>query len=261
MLQFLGMKKIPLIAGNWKMHPATVAEAIALAKGVVRTTKRATAVDILVAPAAIHVMAVKKTLGSAAVLLSAQDVSAGKLSAQTGQISPLMLQDAGVSHVIIGHSESRARGETDEQVNAKIQTALAQKLTPIVCVGERERDNNAHYLTLVREQVRAAFNTVPKVKAKAVVIAYEPIWAIGTGKTATPADAEEMKLYIQKILTDLYDRPTAAKVKILYGGSVKAANAEALFTEGNVDGFLIGGASLDAEEFGSIAQTIHNLVV
>jgi triosephosphate isomerase len=160
-----------------------------------------------------------------------------------------MLKDLGVTYVIIGHSERREMGETDEQVNKKLHSVLKEGLTPVVCIGEKKRDQWGRYLGQVESQIRKACAGISKAKLEQLVIAYEPIWAIGTGDTATSADVHEMKIFIQKVLTDIFGRGPAHKVRILYGGSVNAKNAAELMQEGMADGFLVGGASLRAEEF------------
>jgi triosephosphate isomerase (TIM) len=170
-----------------------------------------------------------------------------------------MLQNLNVTHVIIGHSERRALGESDDIVNKKLIAVLKAGLTGVVCVGERERDHAAHYLTGIERQIRHACAKVSKAKLEQVVIAYEPIWAIGTGNNATPDDVHEMKLFIEKVLTDLYGRNEAQKVRILYGGSVIARNAEIIYTQGMVDGFLVGGASLRPSEFCAIVQSVRSV--
>jgi triosephosphate isomerase (TIM) len=186
--------------------------------------------------------------------LAAQDTFYERLGARTGEISPSMLKNMGVKYVIIGHSERRALGETDEVVQKKVAATLREELIAIVCVGEEKRDTHGNYLTHVEKQLRAALKGVPKAKLQNIVIAYEPVWAIGTGNNATPEDAHEMKLFIQKILSDLYGRNALAKIRILYGGSVTKGNAEELLNKGAVDGFLVGGASLRASEFATIAK-------
>jgi triosephosphate isomerase len=163
-----------------------------------------------------------------------------------------MLASIDVTHVIIGHSERRRAGENDESINQKMHATIKSGMTAIVCVGEWERDHAAHYLTFVEKQIRSAVGGISKAKLDRVVVAYEPVWAIGTGNTATPEDVHEMKLFIQKVLVDIYGRAAAQKVRILYGGSVNGNNAESLMRQGLVDGFLVGGASLSADEFKTI---------
>jgi triosephosphate isomerase len=246
------MKKtfLPLVVGNWKMNPQTVDMATRLATDIKKIIARVDGVEIVLVPPTLYLGAVHKVRsGSKVFALGAQNTHWEKLGAHTGEVSLPMLVSMDVSHVIIGHSERRRAGEKDEEVNKKMHATIKAGMTPIVCVGEWERDHAAHYLTFVEKQIRSAVNGVSKAKLDHVVIAYEPVWAIGTGNTATPEDVHEMKLFIQKVLVDIYGRTTAQKVRILYGGSVNGNNAESLMQQGLVDGFLVGGASLSAEEF------------
>ncbi len=217
--------------------------------------RRIDTVETVVAPPFPFLQPINKLSPSGRIGLAAQDMFYEQGGAHTGEVSLSMLQSVGVRYIILGHSERRAQGETDEVVAKKLELALKYKHTTIVCVGEQARDRKGDYLSFVSAQVRSILKTVSKTQLKHVVIAYEPIWAIGTGKTATPADALEMKLFIQKVIADTLGRAAVAKVRIIYGGSVKKHNAEALIREGHVDGFLIGGASLVPEEFISIVKT------
>ncbi len=247
-----------LIVGNWKMNPSTIGKGqklfLDIRKGLGRQYKD---VEVVVAPPFPLISEMERLTPSRRIQLCAQDVSYEKEGAHTGEVSVSMLKSAGVSSVIVGHSERRAQGESDEVVQKKIQAALAGSLTVVLCVGEKKRDTHGHYLTMVEKQVTSALRDVSSSKLKRIVIAYEPIWAIGTGKTATPEDAQEMLLFVKKVISDLYERSAAKRVRILYGGSVKPANAEALFTESDIDGFLVGGASLKASSFLSIIHAAH----
>jgi triosephosphate isomerase len=246
------MKKTTLVIGNWKLNPQTSKEAGALAAAVAKKHKAAEGVIVAIAPTFVHITEAAKNIGRKAVLLAAQDVSVEPMGPFTGEVSAMQLRDMKVAYVIIGHSERRAMGETDEVVQRKIQIALKNNLTPVICIGERDRDAKGDFYTFVEKQVKAIASVLPTAQVKKVVIAYEPIWAIGTGKTATAADVKEMQLFLFSTLTKLYDRATAAKVTLLYGGSVKKDNAKELNSEGGMDGFLVGGASLKAEDFISI---------
>jgi len=244
-------KHEPLIVGNWKLNPTTLAAAEKLAANTATLCKNKAA-EVVIAPPALYLEAVHKKIKRGALALAAQNVSPEPLGAFTGEISALQLRDIGAEYVIIGHSERRAMGETDKDVQVKIAAALKNKLTPIICIGERERDANGDFFNVIQKQIQAITDQLDKNKIKKVVIAYEPIWAIGSGKTATPEDVKEMQLYIYSILAKAYDRLTARKVRLLYGGSVKPANALELHTEGGMDGFLVGGASLKADDFSKI---------
>ena len=255
MIQSGGMKYVPpLIVGNWKLNPGLETEAVDLAKVINRKTPKEAKVTIAIAPPFIFIPAIAKVLKKAPLFLAAQDVAPEERGALTGEVSLSQLKPYGVTHFIIGHSERRALGETDELVNKKIQAVLKQRLTPIVCVGERTRDSQGGFYSIVEQQLRKAVAGLTPLLTTRMVIAYEPVWAIGTGATATPEDVKEMQLFIVSVLTKIHDRATASKVKLLYGGSVKASNAKALHQEGGMNGFLVGGASLDPQEFGEIIK-------
>ena len=247
-----------LVIGNWKMNPMTGALAQKLVKDLKKSLAKIMNVDVVIAPPMLYIENSAKVLGKdARIKLGVQNIHHEKLGAHTGEVSIPMVKPLGVAYVILGHSERRAAGETDEQVHTKLLAVIKNGLTPVVCVGEKERDANGQYLALIEAQIKSALKDVPKSKLGNVVIAYEPIWAIGTGVTATPADVHEMSLFIEKVLSDMYGRTAAQKVRLLYGGSVNEKNARDLFVEGTVHGFLVGGASLNAESFTSIVkQTI-----
>lgn len=244
----------PLVIGNWKMNPQSLLVAKSLAKDVLKEVSRIQNVDVGIAPPSIFLESIAALTKGKKVKVVAQNVFHEGLGARTGEISLPMLKSINIAASIVGHSERRALGETNEDTNKKILAILKSGGTAVLCVGEKERDQHGNYLTFVEEELRDALKDVPKVKLPQLVIAYEPIWAIGTGNTATPHDAHEMKLFIQKLLSDVYGRPALSKVRILYGGSVSKQNAEELLVNGHADGFLVGGASLRAEEFGEIIK-------
>lgn len=251
-------RNIPLIVGNWKLNPQTLAEAVTLAGDVAKKHKKNEVPYVAIAPSFVHLTEVAKKITSSTVELAAQDVSIEPLGAFTGEVSALQLRSLGTEFVMVGHSERRAMGETDETVQKKALQALKNKLTPIVCVGERDRDQNAQFYTFVEQQLRSLCKEISATDIKKVVIAYEPIWAIGTGKTATAGDVKEMQLFIVSVLTKIYDRKVADAVRLLYGGSVKPNNALELHTEGGMNGFLVGGASLNAKDFTDIITIVKN---
>ncbi|MCG3204529.1 MAG: Bifunctional PGK/TIM [Elusimicrobia bacterium] len=245
----------PLIAANWKMYKTHV-EAETFIKNFLPLVSGNREIDVVICPpftALSHVAAL--TRGSN-VSLGAQNLNENLEGAFTGEISPGMLGAMGCTHVIIGHSERRQIfGETDAAVNKKIITALKNNLIPIVCVGETlaERESNAT-LSVVSRQVKAAFADIPSADMKKIVLAYEPIWAIGTGRTATPAQAQEVHLAIRDILKDQYGSLTSLAIRILYGGSVKPDNMADLMACEDVDGGLVGGASLKPDSFAAIVN-------
>ena len=225
----MSKKHTPLIMGNWKMNPAKLDKAqklfLDIRKGLGR---RKTSVEIVTAPPMPFISEMRRLSPSGRIILAAQDVSYLEGGAHTGEVSVSMVKSVGAEYVITGHSERRAAGESDEEIYQDIKAVLAAGLKVVVCVGEKQRDIHGNYFGGVEAQLRAAISELTPAQLKKVVIAYEPVWAIGTGKTATPADAEEMRLFIQKIIVNHFDRKVAASVRILYGGSVKLANAEAL---------------------------------
>ncbi|QQR64658.1 triose-phosphate isomerase [Candidatus Kaiserbacteria bacterium] len=256
------MKKgiLPLVVGNWKMNPQSISLGAKLATELKKKLQSVKDVEIVIAPSYVHLSGVQKVRsGSDIFALGAQNVHPAKLGPHTGEISLPLLQDLGVSHVILGHSERRALGEKDPLINEKLVAVIKAGLTGILCVGEGHRDHSGHYLNTIETQVRKGLALLSKAKLGQVVIAYEPLWAIGSGKNATAEDIHEMKLFIEKILSDLYGRNIAQKVRIIYGGSVTAQNAQALHADGMMDGFLVGGASLHPDEFTHIAKAVRTM--
>ncbi len=243
------MKRTVLVIGNWKLNPQTSNDAGKLAADLVKKYKPQEAVTVAIAPSFLHIGEAAKKIGRKPIFLAAQNVATEPMGPFTGEVSAAQLRDMKVTYVIIGHSERRAMGETDELLQKKIQIALKHNLIPVICIGEKERDTQGNFFTFIEKQVKAIVAVLPAAQVKKVVIAYEPIWAIGTGKTATAADVKEMQLFLFSTLTKLYDRATAAKITLLYGGSVKKENAAELHKEGGMNGFLVGGASLKSDDF------------
>jgi triosephosphate isomerase len=247
--------RIPLVIGNWKMH-GTLAEARALATGVRDGLKRARGVEVALCPPFTAVATVAEILAGSAIQLGAQNCHHDASGAHTGEVAPPMLTELGCRYVILGHSERRREfGETDEQVNRKVQAALAHGLVPVLCVGEtaEERQQGLTYTT-VEGQLRAGLLNVPTDGIARTVLAYEPVWAIGTGVNATPAQAAEVHGYLRGLVSELASKEVAQTVRILYGGSVKGDNADALVAEPEIDGALVGGASLSAQGFIAIVR-------
>lgn len=240
----------PLIAGNWKLHN-TVAESEALAGAIAAHVGHGLACEVVVAPVATSLAAVRETLSGTAVGLAAQNSHWEDSGAFTGELSPVLLLDVGCTHCIIGHSERRQYfGETDAGVRKKVSALLVHKVVPIVCVGESLEEREAgKTLDVVLGQVEAATEGLDAVALAPLVIAYEPIWAIGTGRTAKAEDAQEVHAAIRARLAELKGESWANTVRILYGGSVKPANADELLSQPDIDGALVGGASLSAENF------------
>ncbi|MFW6210414.1 MAG: triose-phosphate isomerase [Patescibacteria group bacterium] len=251
-------QKTPLIVGNWKLNPRTREEAKHLVAAVARQQKSVATVDLVVVPSFVHLDAVGKRLGARPIALGAQDVYTTQQGAFTGEVAATQLVDLGVSYVIIGHSERRAMGETDEDVVAKTLAALQHRLTPIICFGETARDENGSFYAAIETQLEALASGLGAAKLKRCVLAYEPVWAIGTGETATPADVKEMQLFTESFFTKQFDRRLARSLRLLYGGSVKPHNAGELHAAGGMQGFLVGGASLVAADFIGIARAVIN---
>jgi triosephosphate isomerase (TIM) len=249
----------PLMAGNWKMNLNHL-EAIAVAQKLVYSLgdKDYDAVDVAIIPPFTDIRSIQTLIDGdrLRLLYGAQDISPESSGAFTGDISGHMLAKLGCSFVVIGHSERRAiHKEDDALVNRKIKAALANELTPIFCVGEELaiRESGAHVSHVIR-QIRAGLEGFSKPELKKIVIAYEPIWAIGTGKTATPEDAQEVCSAIREEIASIGSADIAANMRILYGGSVKSSNISEIMKQADVDGALIGGASLDPEELAKIAK-------
>jgi len=249
------MARTPMLAGNWKMH-CMRGEAAALARALVASVGQTKGREVVVAPPFTALETVAGIIAGSCIQLGAQNVHGEPKGAFTGEISAAMLTDVGCTHVIIGHSERRQYfGETDASVNARLLAALAAALTPIVCVGETLAEREAGKTgTVVDGQVRGGLAGLDAAAIARCVIAYEPVWAIGTGRTATPEQAEEVHAAIRKLIAQLAGEAVAAGVRILYGGSVKADNVDALMAQPDLDGTLVGGASLVAADFTRIVQ-------
>ena len=240
-----------LIAGNWKMNGSLAANQ-ALVQGVLADLGQP-GCEVLVCPPAVYLAQLKELLAGSLLLLGAQDVSQHESGAYTGDVSAAMLHELGASHVIVGHSERRQyQGETDLQVAVKAQRALAAGLTPIVCVGETLAEREQGLTEFIVQRQLAAALQVCGAAAQSVVVAYEPVWAIGTGQTATPEQAQQVHAALRAQLAGA--GLDAAQVRILYGGSMNAANAASLLSQPDIDGGLIGGAALKAANFLSIVQ-------
>jgi triosephosphate isomerase len=243
----------PIVVGNWKMHK-TMAEAIALVTDLRSSVTQVEQVDIGVAPPYTALTAVAEVLRGSGIFVSAQNMHWESQGAFTGEVSAAMLREAGCTRVLIGHSERRQYfAETDATVNKKLNAALNAQLDPIFCIGESlaQRDGHATFRVL-EEQLRQGLAGIASEAIARMVIAYEPIWAIGTGKTATPEQAQEVHAFIRSLLGNLYGKALADEVRLQYGGSVNAGNIQALMTQPDVDGALVGGASLEAASFAQI---------
>ena len=243
----------PLIAGNWKMYK-TVSDTVTFVKDLRDLVKGVSGVDIVVAPPFTAIHAAAETVRGSGIGIAAQDLYWEREGAFTGEVSPAMIKEAGAAYVIVGHSERRRLfGETDVIVNRKTRAAIGASLTPIVCIGETlEERERGELLEVLDRQSKDGLDQIPAEQVTALVIAYEPVWAIGTGRTATAAQAGEAHAHIRKRLRQWFGGDAADACRILYGGSVKPDNIRELIVEEDVDGALVGGASLDARSFGDI---------
>lgn len=247
--------KKPFIAGNWKLHK-TISQAVQLTQKINQAVKKEKDVEIVLIPPFTALNEVKKVLSKSQILTGAQDVFWEESGAYTGEISPTMLEEAGCDFVVVGHSERRQYfGDTDEHVNNKIKAALSKGLFPIMCMGEslEERENNETF-NKIKKQIKRGLKDLTPDQIQNIIIAYEPIWAIGTGRTATPEQAEEVHAFIRDQLREMFGKETSSYAIILYGGSVKPTNAFSLIKEKNINGALIGGASLKADSFADIIK-------
>jgi triosephosphate isomerase len=245
--------RIPLIAGNWKMYK-TVQDAVVFVKELKSAVKGIADVEIVVAPAFLAVHAVAEAARNSNIGVAAQDVYWEREGAFTGEVAPAMVKEAGAEYVIVGHSERRRLfGETDAIVNRKVVAAISAGLTPIVCIGEtlEERERDETFAVLDR-QIKDGLDRLSAEQVAELVVAYEPVWAIGTGRTATSAQAGEAHAHIRKRLRQWFGGDTADRCRVIYGGSVKPDNIRELIAEPDIDGALVGGASLDVRSFGEL---------
>ncbi len=247
----------PIIAGNWKMN-RRIGESVELALALREYLINYEGVTVIIAPPFTALKSVAEVIKGSPICLSAQNVHEapeGK-GAFTGEISADMLTDAGCSHVIVGHSERRIIfGETDHRINAKVKTGICYGLTPIFCIGETlaQREENETFM-VIESQLIEGLKNISVDDISRLIIAYEPVWAIGTGKTASPAQAEEVHVFIRRFIAAKYGEATAGVIPVIYGGSVNSANIRELMAQENIDGALVGGASLDPSSFIKIVK-------
>lgn len=250
----------PIIAANWKMHK-TIEEAKSFIKEIKGMVPEENVVDSVVCSPALFLDALVKGAEGSDVKIGAENMHYEEKGAFTGETSPHALQDLGVTYVILGHSERRQLfGETDEFVHEKVEAAFKYGLTPIVCVGETlEQREAGNTEKVVREQVEKALSGLSEDQAEKVVIAYEPIWAIGTGKSSSAEDANKVCAYIRSVLKDMFSEQTSEFIRIQYGGSVKPNNIEGFLQQSDIDGALVGGASLEAESFLQLLEAVQHV--
>ncbi|MBM4340612.1 MAG: triose-phosphate isomerase [Deltaproteobacteria bacterium] len=249
------MGRLPFIAGNWKMNK-TVEETLALVRELKGSLKEIKEVEVAIAPPFTALHAAAQELKGSSIHLASQNLFWEEKGAFTGEISPVMIKECGCQYAIIGHSERRQHfGETDETVNRRIKAALNHGLKVIFCVGEtlQEREQGVNFL-VVERQIEGGLKDFGELALQNLVIAYEPVWAIGTGKTATPQQAEEVHLFIRQKIRFLFSPKIADELRIQYGGSVTPDNIKGLMEQENIDGALVGGASLNADSFSRIVR-------
>ena len=245
-------KRRPLIAGNWKMN-LNIDDSINLVREIAAGTDQLEGVDVLVAPPFTALGAVRNAIGDSRIFLAGQNMHWEMSGAYTGEISGMMLKEAGCTHVIIGHSERRSLfKETNQTIDLKVKAATLLGLVPILCIGETlEQREGGQTFEVLKEQLDLSLNNYRSdgIMPHSTILAYEPVWAIGTGKTATPLQAQEVHRFIREWIEESFDAKTASRVRILYGGSVKPDNVKDLMSEQDIDGALVGGASLKEDSF------------
>jgi len=246
-----------IIIANWKMNPSSKKEAEIMLKSLFVLLKNLKKVEVVICPPTPFLFIKEKLkIKNKKVKLGAQDIFYEKEGSYTGEISTSMAKSLNAEYVIIGHSERRVLGDNNQDVNRKILATLKSGMMPIFCVGEKDRDSNGFYLSFIKQQLEEGLENINKPQVKNIIIAYEPVWAIGGGATreATPAEFIETKIFIKKIISDLYDIKTANEVKIIYGGSVNTNNANSFIKEGDADGLLVGRESLVPKKFSEIVH-------
>ncbi len=251
------MKKI--VIGNWKMNPASYAEALKIFNSIKRFSSKLNKTDVVMCPPFIYTYSFIKKNKDKIVAIGTQNVFSEEQGAFTGEISANMLKDLGVTHVIVGHSERRGRGETDEEIAKKSQLLLDSGLYAVVCIGEKERDTGGNYLNFIKEQIKNSLSKLNKKSINKLIIAYEPIWAIGAKEAMGPSDILEMTLFIKKVISDMFGQSEAANVPILYGGSVNFRNAGDIISIGQVNGLLVGRESVNRSGFVELLKAIDLL--
>ena len=248
-----------LVVGNWKMNPSTQDEAKKIARMSRRTASQLTRTDVVACPPFVFVSACLSKKKPDPLGVGVQTVSFHEAGAHTGEVSAAMLKDLGVEYVIIGHSEERAAGDTDEMVSKRINAALSVGLKVIVCVGETVRDEAGAYMEILKNQIKNSFADVPKNQVKNITIAYEPVWAIGAKEAMVPQQVYETSLFVKKSFADIFGHDPAMKVRVLYGGAVNFRNAADIISIGKVDGLLVGRESVNVTGFPDLLRAVDSV--
>lgn len=246
-----------LIVGNWKMNPVTISEAKKIASSVKRAVSRIKKTEVLICPPYVYLDSLKNVPGKN-IFLGTQDIFYESVGSFTGQISPMQVKQFGASYVILGHSEKRKLGDTDEMINKKVINSINSGLKTIICIGENSRDVHGEYLSFIKKQIISSLRDVSKKNVDSIVIAYEPIWAIGGKEAMNSQDIHEMSIFIRKILREIYGM-LGDDIKILYGGSVTFENAKSIIVDGFVHGLLIGRESLNYKNFVELIKDIETI--
>jgi len=249
-------KQKKLIIANWKLNPETLKDAKKLFSDIKKVASRTQKVQTVICSPSVYISELNKMYSGHRIEMGAQDVFWENKGKHTGELSPTALKSVGAKYVIIGHSERRALGESNADVNKKIISALKAGLSVVLCIGESKRDSQALYLKFLREELESALANVPKNHLKNLIITYEPLWAIGkdADDAVSSHQMHEMYIFIRKILAEIYTKNTAFSVPIIYGGSAEPDNVKELLSSGEIDGFLVGHASLKADEFNKILE-------
>jgi triosephosphate isomerase len=248
--------RIPIVAGNWKMNMGSPSEAVEMLKKLIPLVEKTNSIDIVIAPPFTALLSTIQAVKNTNIMVGGQNMYYEENGAYTGEISPVFLKDLGCKYVILGHSERRdVFNESDDLINKKLKKALEFGLNPIICIGEHlEERETGKTKDVIENQFNLTFKGLKNEEFGRIVIAYEPIWAIGTGKTATPEQAEEIHIFIRELIARNYGKKIAEIVRIQYGGSIKPNNAKEIFKKKNIDGGLVGGASLQSESFYKIIK-------
>lgn len=238
------------------MNPTTLEEARKIFKSIKSTSEKLKSVNVVLCPPFVYIPILLNTRSESVVSVGAQDVYFEDQGSFTGEVSPIMLKDLGVSHVIVGHSEKRAKGDTDEMIAKKVQSVLEVGLNPILCVGEKERNEDGSHLEFLKAQIKNSLNKVSKKYIDKLIVAYEPVWAIGAKESMNPANIYEMSIFVRKVMADMYGHDEAVSTPVLYGGSVNFRNAQDIFIKGQIDGLLVGRESVNLAGFTELLKSV-----
>jgi triosephosphate isomerase len=251
------MRKI--IIGNWKMNPGNLENAKKIFRSTKNVADKLNSIHVIACPPFVYISTFAKSRAESKIAIGAQDVFFEGEGSYTGEVSASMLKDLGVTHCIVGHSEKRKAGDTDEIVSKKVKALLEAGIHPVVCIGEKEHDPQGSYLETLKNQIKNSLSKVQKKNIHDLIIAYEPIWAIGAKEAMQPETVNETVLFIKKVLADMYGHDEAMATPILYGGSVNFRNAGDIVTRGGVDGLLVGRESVNPPGFSELLKTIDSL--